>query len=751
MCAIPIGGGPGVPPGVGGPGRAHGAGPAGGLQPGGGGGAPVVGGAPRPMAAPGAGNAAATLRWMEGKSHPHINNDNVMANVDAIMEPRGFDKAADAALFKHLQDQGIINKDGEIDFTKLRLSPREIKRAGLEGKVFVKEDGQLDFSIRGKCGESAVKALEGFKQAIEDFIKSQPESGDKITLQINPSNVATPSAGDLDVLRRGGQIQYWPGDTYTEKIDGKDITLQNTVKLTLDPGENGKEDGLTVDVLDTGGNRVHGTPKIPLDIVFGGVEHEGHAALKDGQPILPNWREQKLFEHAHVHVQQAAIGDPESNINDVARIQVENNLWSGVMDYLKVTSQTTVGVFNAGGAEDPEAVAAPARVDRNDQLNTLYGELRTYLAKPRDVTADGLGPFIKRLDDLKPEAGTPEAHLRDYLTALKDAVANPIRNAPPILVLALPEGLRDLLSPICEGLTELRNVLQNKGPQLHERYQAIKTADEDPATPIGQHCPTAAVDVAKNSLRGRVVDAVLEQINTADAADLSNVDNINILGTPLAQVDLEEDSNDRNQVGQALLEKLTADASPWRTMARDPDQIAQLQQQVTVFETNFPGVPVPDDIKNARVAVAPPVAPPPAAVAPPVAPPPPPPPPGAGDAVAGERHYRGSSLENMHLYTDAVVPAPIPKATAKAQLELMLQIYRDMCAYAETQLDNHKNRIRNMARDALGNILDRELSNINGTPVNPRLRTQVLNALRSAASTDDQCINALQQCIDACA
>ncbi|MDR2769303.1 MAG: hypothetical protein LBB19_01975 [Puniceicoccales bacterium] len=749
MCAI---GGlpavvvPGVVPGVD-PGGAAAA-----LRPGADGGVLHVGDVPRPMAAPGAGNAAATLQGTEGKSHPHINNDHVMENVDAIMEPREFDKTADAALLQHLKDQGVVNEHGEIDFTKLGLSQRQIKRAGLEGKVFIKENGQLDFNISGKCGENAVKALEGFKQAVDVFVGSQPALGAKITLQINPSNVATPSPADLDVLRRGGQIQYWPGDTYTGKIGEYEGKLQNTVKLTLDPGEKGTKDGLTVQVLDAEGEETGNTGRIPLDVVFGGREREGHKALKNGQPILPNWRNQEFFEQAQIQTESersmpfARYHDTKNNLNDAKRIQAENNLWSGFMDYVKATSKTTVGVFNAGGAEggaaapavgDADAAAAAARIEREAQLNTLYGELKAYLAKPKDVTADGLNPFIQRLQALKPEEGTPEAHLQDCLTKLKNAVANPIENVPPTLVFTLPDGLRELLSPICEGLTELKNLTGLRNEPI-EIYQAIKNANADPDGAIRKGCPTAVVNAVLAEIRGLVVNAMVTTIQGADAADLSTTDQINAFGTQLAQVDLAKGSGESNRVGQALLNKLTADASPWRVMAASGDagQIAKLQQQVAAFQNHFSNA-VPDWVTNALR----PAAPPPAAAAPP------PPPPGAGDAASGKRLAAGDCrlLKAMHLY-EADPAAVIPKATAKAQLEAMLQAYRDICAYAVTQGAQADN-IKSGARAVLQGILPQELNNVQGMV--ERRKAQALLQIRN--STNDNFEAALQQCIDACA
>jgi hypothetical protein len=712
------------------------------------------------MTVPGDGDAAAALRGAEHIDHPHINNDNVMENVNAITDARGFDRAADAALFQHLQARGVINQDGEIDFTKLGLSPRQIKRAGLEGKVFIKNNGQLDFNIRGKCGDNAVKALEGFKQAIDGFIKTQTQNnsdlGSKITLSVNPSSVATPSAADLDVLRRGGQIQYRPGDTYTENVGGQDVELQNTVKLTLDPGEKGHGDGLTIQVLNESGQEVGNAGPIPLDVVFEGQEHGGHKALKNGQPILPQWRDRKLFEGAHIHVEQPGLGAPESNVNDPKRIQAENNLWSGVMDYLRATSKVTVGAFDAGGGAAAPGVAdagaaAAAGIGRDAQLNTLYADLNAYLATPKAVTTDGLDQFIRRLNDLKPEAGKPESNLLNYLNQLQQAINNPAVNALPKVLKGIPPVLSESLSHIWNGLAGLQRVM-NTDVSLEVKYQVIKNDNENAATPIGQYCPMAAVNVALTGLRQEAVNAMMGEINGApNAADLAQVDQIDGFGNRLAQVDLAKGSAESNRVGQALLDKLTANpGGPWRTMAAsgNADRIAELQRQVAAFEHHFPNA-VPDVIKNARAAA------------------PPPPPPGAGDPARGgglaNNNWR--ELRALHLY-GAVASDPIPKATAKAQLEAMLQAYRDICAYANSPEGQRAKCNTQHARAVLVENLNHELTNVDGLGVNALTRTRDLEEMKRATTTPDpappgyppgpyisdaQCEAILQKYIDACA
>ncbi|MDR0647283.1 MAG: hypothetical protein LBF43_02485, partial [Puniceicoccales bacterium] len=398
MCAMPVGGDPRVGGGapVGGGGAP--AGPAAGaadLRPGGGAGMPPVGAAPAPITAPGGGTAAATLVGAEKTVHPHIDNDTVLDNLEAMMEPSSFDKAAHAACFKQLQDQGVIDKDGNIDFTKLGLSKRQIKRSGITGTAYVGDDGKINFRIRGECGANSVQALAAFKQAAMDG---------GVTLPINPSTADKPSPADLDVLRRGGQIQYRPGDTYTARVktpDGGtvDVPLQNTVKITLDPGEKGGGDGLTLEVFDAAGNRVSGTPKVPLSAVFEGQEYNGVRV----PPTLPQWRDQRLFENAQVHTQGSFLGEVTSNVDDVNRIQAQNNLWSGVMSYLNATQKAVVGMAEidgggprpagpeVGGPGDPAALGG---VDRAAELNALYTDLNACLATPKDVTADGLQGLV---------------------------------------------------------------------------------------------------------------------------------------------------------------------------------------------------------------------------------------------------------------------------------------------------------------------------------------------------------------------
>jgi hypothetical protein len=533
------------------------------------------------MTTPG-GGAATTLKGEKQVAHPHIKDEAVLENLEAMKAPsKSPNKEANEALFADLQQRGFIDEKGNIDFTKLGLSEKQIQKSELKGFVSVDKDGNFHYTMNGKCGQNAVKALEGLRNAIEGFQdRNRDTHGSYISILINPGNVATPSPEDLDVLSRGGQIQYRPGVPHTiQHANGDKYEVHDTVKLTLDPGKNGTEgsDGLTVEVFDSDGECIGHTPKTPLDVVFKGKELDGQRALgADGQGILPNYQE--------------LLGNSNT--------QAGHRLWSAAMNYLNTENNVAVGTFSIG-RDDIHADKAQA-VERQTKLENVYKDLNDYLSKPRGVDTDGLDRFIARLNTLKPEASTPEGDLLNYLGQLKEAIADPTRGMPPVPE-KIPPDLTPALSNLHDGLNALRSTIAATGKTAGGVYQGIKTANDDSSTLIGKNCPKDAVTAALGGLQQYVVNELSQRIKDDASDTLSKVDIIGQFGKALTQVELNADSAKRQQIGQELLDKLVAPDSPWHRMAvsKDSAQIAELKKQIEAFENNFPDVPVSVDIKAA--------------------------------------------------------------------------------------------------------------------------------------------------------
>ncbi|MDR0647101.1 MAG: hypothetical protein LBF43_01545, partial [Puniceicoccales bacterium] len=353
---------------------------------------------------------------------------------------------------------------------------------------------------------------------------------------------------------------------------------------------------------------------------------------------------------------------------------------------------------------------------------------------PKDVTADGLQGLVDRLRALAPAAGTQEGNLLKCLEQIQKAINDPTQVVSHLAAAGTPATVHDALSNICSGLASLNAAIVTTGDS-GQCYAHIKATNADAGTPIGQFCPANAVEVALTGLKQEVVAAVVKDIGDTDAADLADMGRINGFGDRLGQVDLAKGSDESNQVGLALLAKLTG-AGPWQAMAASGDAgIADLQAQVAAFETHF-GVPVPDDIKNARVVVAAP-----------------PPPPDAGDQTRGQALANNNfrELKALHLDGKTGTDSVIPKATAKTQLEAMLQAYRNVCAYAATLRPGPATTCRQSAGEALSNNLQRALRNVTDLPADQlNDLTREMFSLKERSTSEAQCIAILQKYIDAC-
>lgn len=274
------------------------------------------------------------------EGHPHFNEE-----LDGVVDKYNNNKQKtinvehNEAYYKRLQDEGLVDEKGNINYEKLGISKRTIKKAKIKCVMFVNSKGAFDFNTKGTCGKEAQKFMEVLKGALE---KARGDGKDCLEIEINidPELVGPLSPEELAALGNGGQIQYLSSGN------------GEYMKLILDPGSNGQDDGLTVgsykpkSVQGGGTYTVH--IKIPLNVVFEGADFKGEDGVtKPGvKPILPDWNKQKLFEEAVVqekHEKHLFHKDRLIETNAMKANQAGNTLWRAVFEYLGINTTSNVG------------------------------------------------------------------------------------------------------------------------------------------------------------------------------------------------------------------------------------------------------------------------------------------------------------------------------------------------------------------------------------------------------------------------
>ncbi len=303
--------------------------------------------------------------------HPHLDEATNKA-VQSYFNPEQKEvKTADAEkLIENLKKANLIFENGNIDFTALGLDSETILKAGIKGKVFIK-DGSFDFKISGKCSAEAQECMKALKDKLEELKK---QDGLDVPININPATVGPLSAEDQAALANGGQIQY------------RSLPNGDVMKLTLDPGSNGDGDGLTIGVYKPGDDpslKLQSlTKKIPLNVVFEGAELNG----KKIGPFLKDWRESKFFENSVIHTEMELLGkEKQTNEDDVGRIQTQNKLWNAVNEYLKASVETSEGHFDINNDVNPSNIQTKEQhVEQNE--NDVPGKNKT----ENEVNNDGM-------------------------------------------------------------------------------------------------------------------------------------------------------------------------------------------------------------------------------------------------------------------------------------------------------------------------------------------------------------------------
>ena len=251
--------------------------------------------------------------------HPHLGNQ-FSNEINEINYPKT--QVVDAGIIDRLRNEGIIDKKGNINFSKFG-TPLSRNKAKLSGSIYL-EGNKLKINIEGTCGPEAAKILQQLKTAVNG------DSNGPLT--INPQ-IINISQTDKNLLARGGQIQY------------KHLSNGKILKLTLDPGENGQGDGLTLSVWN---NRYkikqEKAKKIPLSVVFEGQPLNGVRVLRDGRPILEDWGKRQLFENSVIKTEEEKIffftKTQSDNTTDIGRTEAKNTLWRSVYEYLRNTQES---------------------------------------------------------------------------------------------------------------------------------------------------------------------------------------------------------------------------------------------------------------------------------------------------------------------------------------------------------------------------------------------------------------------------
>ena len=249
--------------------------------------------------------------------NPAIENKDMAVATYKALHPTPIEgpenmKELNEATLEEWKRQGIVDKDGNLDFTKLGnppLSAREVRKAHLKGKVWIDETGKFEMKVNFQFGETAYKALKNLKEkANSDF---EPK-GEHSPISIDPRAARELSAADLAILKDGGQIRFLALE------DGR------MLKITAPLGEK---------------DASKATLKIKI---FGDATAHELGSLSEVFKNLKNWRELA----GKMAIKKEIDGIPftsrfdvikQSNEDDPERIQAENAIWEAIYAYLATT------------------------------------------------------------------------------------------------------------------------------------------------------------------------------------------------------------------------------------------------------------------------------------------------------------------------------------------------------------------------------------------------------------------------------
>lgn len=270
----------------------------------------------------------------ETSSKQHsCSNEKINESIQAYFNPDSQEvNTKDAeTLINKLKEQGLIDTQGNINFTAFGLDQSTIKTAGIKGTIFIK-DGQFDFHITGKCSKEAVTCMQAFKGKLEE-VKENTQPKLNVPININPETVGPLDKNDLAALANGGQIQY------RVLPDGE------TIKTTVDPNKK----KLTISVYNTSGllnedNKEAGPEEIQASHVW--------------DVIFPN------------NTDKTDEAKANAFWNYWATANEEKKCWI-IEEYLKASVKSSAGSFSISNA-NPNT--QPKTIDNNNSQNIVENQ-----------------------------------------------------------------------------------------------------------------------------------------------------------------------------------------------------------------------------------------------------------------------------------------------------------------------------------------------------------------------------------------
>lgn len=382
--------------------------------------------------------------------HPHL-DAKTSEIVKKFFEPsKEDDKPIDGFFTSELRRKGIL-KDNKINFEALGLPPKTIKKAEIKGEIFLKDNLILDFKITGKCSKEAKKCMQALKAKLDDeksaYLKAHPgmKNTEISEININPDNFGPLSHEDKTIIDQGGQIRCL-------------FFGNQMLKLTLDPGKDGDDDGLTISFYPKESNKyVNPDPKlvkIPLNVVFEGAKSGENPGI---QPLLPKWREQKLFENSVINEQYSRKFFSRTKIiektnqDDQERIQAKNTLWNAVFEYLKINTT------EVNSQQNDETIP------QNQQTTNAPKELEAETPPTEHPISNNAAP--NKIEKESTIPGTPNAKPNpDNPTKIPNAATNRIKQESAtqetLEVIKLLDLLREKELKPHEGITFLNRLIK---------------------------------------------------------------------------------------------------------------------------------------------------------------------------------------------------------------------------------------------------------------------------------------------------
>ena len=446
-----------------------------------------------PTTGPSVDTVTAQMKPTGDRIHPHL-KEEFTDPINQIFNPKEINGTQnEQAIMDGLE--GILknfqrgDKEGDIDFTKLGLDPKTIKKNQIQGKVCIDDKGKFQVKVTGYLGDDLRSAFIALKDNVGIAAK---KSGLQNPITLDPNVLGKPSEPDRQVMERGGQIQY-------RALEGN-----KTLKLVLDPGKDGKDDGLTVSVLaDYRGNEIKSiktSAKIPLSVVFEGQELGGK---KTDHPLLADWRTNRYFERAEIKTEWFFSHKTSDNANSVDRTQAQNDLWKGVNEYLKwsVEQMEEYGSIDTseGGVEKSHIVASAKKGKRTDykalkkwadEAGKLSDKIRKeqleeLLGEVKDVDLSELDDLIKDLENQASSENTNVAKERknqNFNVAIPKPSEKKPKNNKVKTLLNTAKELSESIKKVNDSFRDEEIKTKDFGSKVQAAMQSLKEHGMDVET-----------------------------------------------------------------------------------------------------------------------------------------------------------------------------------------------------------------------------------------------------------------------------